>query len=77
MYDRNISESFFSIRYIPDQYITHQMCDEALDDCLAALKLMVLLRVKLIKRTFLLLCTQMIIYSILIKFLIMSFFLVM
>ena len=26
------------MRYIPDQYKTQQMCDEAVDDCLAALK---------------------------------------
>ena len=33
-----ISEDPFSIRYVCDQYKTPQMCDKALDDCLAALK---------------------------------------
>ena len=28
----------FSIRYVPDQYKTHQMRDKAVDSCLAALK---------------------------------------
>ena len=28
----------FSIRYVPDQYKTHQMCDKAVDSCLTALK---------------------------------------
>ena len=35
--DRIITENPFSIRYVPDQYKT-QMCDEAVDDSLAALK---------------------------------------
>ena len=34
-----ISDDPFSIRYIPDQYTTQQMCDKVVDDCLAALKL--------------------------------------
>ena len=29
---------YFFIRYVPDQYKTQQMCDKAVDDCLAALK---------------------------------------
>ena len=33
-----ISEDPFSIRYVPDQYKTKQMCDEAVDVCLAALE---------------------------------------
>ena len=33
-----ISEDPFSIRYVPDQYKTHHICDKAVDDCLAALK---------------------------------------
>ena len=28
----------FFIRYVPDQYKTQQICDKAVDDCLAALK---------------------------------------
>ena len=35
MCDRIISEDPFSIRYVSKQYITQQMCDEAVDDCLA------------------------------------------
>ena len=37
MCDRVVSEDLLSIRYVPDQYKTHQMCDKAVD-CLAALK---------------------------------------
>ena len=33
-----ICEDPFSIRYVPDEYKTHQMCDKAADSCLAALK---------------------------------------
>ena len=29
------SEDYFSIRYVPGQYKTQQMSDEAVDDCLA------------------------------------------
>ena len=38
MCGRIVSDGLFSIRYFPDQYKTQQMCNEALDDCLAALK---------------------------------------
>ena len=38
MCDSVISEDPFSIRYVPDQYKTRQMWDEAVDDCLTALK---------------------------------------
>ena len=38
MCDRIISDDHFSIRYVPDQYNTQQICDKAYDDCLAALK---------------------------------------
>ena len=38
MCDSFISEDPFPVRYVPDQYKTQQMCDEAVDDCLAALK---------------------------------------
>ena len=34
-----ISKDPFSIRYVPDQYKTQKMCDKAVDDCLAVLKL--------------------------------------
>ena len=33
-----ISEDSFSVKYVPDQYKTKEMCDNAVDDCLAALK---------------------------------------
>ena len=39
MCDRIISDDPFSIICVPDQYKTQQMCDKAVDDCLAALKL--------------------------------------
>ena len=35
MCDRIISDDHFSIRYVPDQHNTQQMCDKAVDDCLA------------------------------------------
>ena len=38
MCHRIISDDPFSIRYVPDQYKIQQMCDKAVDDCLAALK---------------------------------------
>ena len=38
MRDRITSEDPFSVRCIPDQYKTQQMCDKAVDDCLAPLK---------------------------------------
>ena len=38
MCDRIVSDGPFSIRYVPDQYKAQQMCDEAVEDCLAALK---------------------------------------
>ena len=33
-----MSDDPFSIRYVPDQYNTPEICDKALDDCLSALK---------------------------------------
>ena len=53
------------IVYCPDKiYITQRMCDEAVDDSLAALKLILvgILQVKRFKN-FILLCTEMMIYS--------------
>ena len=38
MRDKIISDDPFSLGYVPDQYKTQQMCDKAVDDCLAALK---------------------------------------
>ena len=38
MCDSVISEDPFSIVFFPDKYKTQIMCDEAVDDCLAALK---------------------------------------
>ena len=39
MCDRAISEDLFIIVSSPDRYQTQRMCDEVIDDCLAALKL--------------------------------------
>ena len=36
MYERVIYEDPFSTRYLPDQYTTHQMCDQAVYNCLPA-----------------------------------------
>ena len=68
-----ICEDPFWIRYVPDQYKTQQMCDKAVDDCLAALKFLPnwLVTSKMIKR-----CTQMKIYSTLMKVLVMSYLIV-
>ena len=34
-----ISDNPFSLRYVPDQYKTQQMCDQAANDFLASLKI--------------------------------------
>ena len=49
-----ICEDPFSIRYVPDEYKTHQMCDKAVDSCLAALKFLSdwFVGSKVIKKTF-------------------------
>ena len=49
---------------VSDRYKTKEMCDKAVDDCLTALKFVMigLLQVKQLK-SFLLICTQMKIYS--------------
>ena len=62
-------EDPFLIVYCPDKNKTQRMCDEAVDNCLEALKFIRdwLVTSNMIKN-FLLLCTQMIIYSILIRF---------
>ena len=39
MCDRIIYDDLFSLRYVPDQYKIPEMCDEAVDDYLAALKI--------------------------------------
>ena len=39
MCGRVVSEDSFSIRYVPDQYKIQNMCDKAINDSLAALKL--------------------------------------
>ena len=39
MCDRAVSEDPFLIVYCPDKHITQKMCDEAVDNCLAVLKL--------------------------------------
>ena len=38
MCDSIISEDSFSLKYVPDQHKSQQMCYKAVDDCLAALK---------------------------------------
>ena len=68
----------FLIAYCPDKYKTQRMCDEAVDDSLAAWKLIPswFVTSKMIKK-FILLCTQMLVYSFLMKILMMSHFIVM
>ena len=69
---------FLSIRYVPDQYMIQQICDRAVNDCLAELKLVFdwFITSKMIKMV-LLLCTQMNIYSTLMKVRVMSYLIVM
>ena len=69
---------FPSIRCVPDQYMIQQICDRAVDDCLAELKLVFdwFITSKMIKML-LLLCTQMNIYSTLMKVRVMSYLIVM
>ena len=73
-----ISEYLFAIRHVSDQYKTRQMSDKAVDDCQAPLKSVSgwFVLSKMIKN-FLLLCTQMIIYPVLINILVMLYFVVM
>ena len=68
----------FSIVHCPDKYQTQRMWDEAVENSLAALKLIPigLLQVKCLKNL-ILLCTQMMVYSFLMKILVMSHFAVM
>ena len=67
----------FFIVYYPDKYKTQEMCDEAADDSLAALRLIPdwFVRSKMIKNS-LLLCMQMKIFFILIKILVMLYLIV-
>ena len=78
MCDRTIYEDSFSIRYVLDQYKTQQMCDEAVNDYLAALKFVPdwLITYKMIKILFSAFYADEI-YSILMKVLLMSYLLVM
>ena len=61
--------------YCLDKYKTQKMCDEAVDDCLAALKFIPDWFVT--SKNFLLLCTQMMVYSFLMKILVMIHFVIM
>ena len=78
MYERAISEDPFMLVYCPNKHKTQKLWDEAIEDCLAAFKLLPewLFTSEMIKKDFLLLYTQMIIYSILIQILVVSYFLV-
>ena len=51
MFDKVVSKDLFILIYCPDRYKTQRMCDEAVDDCLTALKLLLigLLQVKCFK----------------------------
>ena len=54
MCEKVASKDSFSIRYVPDQCKTQQMCDKAVDNCMAALKLVPhwLVTSKMIKKIF-------------------------
>ena len=78
MCENVISEDTFILVYSPDIYKTQKMCDEAVGDSVGALKFIPdwFVTSKMIK-TLLLFYAQMIIYSILTKILVMSYFFVM
>ena len=78
MCGRIIFDNSFSLRYIPNQYKTKQICNKAVDDCLSALKFVPnwFVTNEMIEN-FLLLYTQMKIYSILMKTLVISHLFVM
>ena len=59
--------------YCPDKCKIQRMCDEAVDDSLSALQLIPnwFVTNKMVKK-FILLCTQMMVYSFLMKALVMS-----
>ena len=73
MCDRVVSEDYFLIVYYPDKYKTQGMCDEAAADSLAGLKFVSerFVTSKVIKKLYTA-NTPMIIYSILMKILVMS-----
>ena len=54
MCEKVVLKDSFSIRYVPDQCKTQQMCDKAVDNCMAALKLVPrwLVTSKMIKKIF-------------------------
>ena len=60
MCGRVVSEDPFLIVYCPDKYITQKMCDEAIDDFLATLKLNLdwFVTSKMIKKPFTALYTE-------------------
>ena len=61
-----VSENPFKLKYYHDRYKTQEMCNKAVDDFLSALKFVLdcLVPSKIIKK----LLTQMIIYSIYLRF---------
>ena len=64
MCDRVASDDSLMIIYCPHKYETENMCDEAVDDCLAALNLSLagLLQVKSSGKIFMMLYSLMMIY---------------
>ena len=78
MCDRIFYEDPFLIVYCPDKYKTQRKCDEVIDDSLASLKLIPdwFVTSKRLKN-FILLYTQMKVYSALMKILVVLHFLVM
>ena len=78
MCDRTIFEDPFMLVYCPDKYKVQKIHDECIDGCMEALKFISdwFVKSKMMKKL-LLLYTQMIIYSVLMKILLPSSFLVM
>ena len=80
MCDKVVSEAPFLIVYCPDKYITQRICDKAVDDSLASLKLIPdwFVTSKMIIHIFTALHTdENILYFILTKILLISYFLAM
>ena len=78
MCDKIISKNPFMLKYYPDKYITQKISDKAVDDFLQGLNFVLdcFVTSKMVK-SFLFLCMQMEIYSILMKILVMLYSIVM
>ena len=79
MCNKILSKNPFVLNYCSDKYITQKMCGEAVDYFLPTLNFVPVFVTNISKliKSFLLLCMQMKMYSVLMKFLVMLFLIVM